>query len=144
SDATPNGDLLLDFLDRAVWHALLVKHGEDFESLRDVLATAMMTWNLSVMRAQGRMPDDAATQDFLDSNRQFFALYSARNEAFFREDEPLFLDVMIRIGEDGGPDVNALATFPDLNRSAASAPLMLRTPRTRTERNRAKRARQRR
>ncbi len=75
SDATPNGDLLLDFLDRVVWHALLAEHGEDFERLRDVLATAMMTWNLCVMRARGRMPDGAATHDFLDRNARFFVSF---------------------------------------------------------------------
>jgi hypothetical protein len=144
SDATPNGDLLLDFLDRAVWHALCVEHGEDFERLQDVLALAMMTWNLSVMRARGRMPDGDAIRDFLDRNARFFELYSARKEALFREDERLFLDVMIRLGEDGGPEVNAVATFPDLDRAAPCAPLVLRAPRTRTERNRAKRARRRR
>jgi hypothetical protein len=141
SNARPNGDLLLDFLGAAAWHALLAVHGEDFERLRTVLGTAMMTWNLSVLRARGRMPDDGATQDFLDSHRQFVEVYSARKEALFPDDERLFLDVMIQIGEDGGPEVNALATFPDFDRPAASAP---RAQRTRTERNRTKRARQRR
>ena len=142
SDATPNGDLLLDFLDRAVWQVLCVEHGEDFGRLRDVLATAMMTWNLSVMRALGRMPDGDAIRDFLDSHARFFEIYSARKDALFGDDERIFLDVLIRPGEDGVPEVNALATFPDLDRPTLSAPLVLPVPqRTRTERNRAKRAR---
>jgi hypothetical protein len=143
SEATPNGDLLLDFLDRAVWDALCASFGEDFERLQDVLASAMMTWNLSVMRARGRMPDGAATRDFLDRNAQFFEHYSARKEVLFAADERIFLDVMVRLGEDGGPEVNAVATILDPDR-ALFAPLALRAPpRTGTERNRAKRVRRR-
>ena len=145
SDATPNGDLLLDFLDRKVWHALCVEHGDDFERLQDVLGAAMMTWNLCVMRERGRMPDGDAVREFLDRSAPFFELYSARKDAFFREDERLFLDVMIRPGEGGEPEVNAVATFPEWDRPSPSAPLVLHAPpRTRTERNRAKRARRRR
>ena len=143
SDRTPNGDLLVDFLGRAAWQALCVELGNDFERLQAVLTVAMRTWNLSVMRAQGRMPDSDVIRDFLERNGRFFEVYSARKEALFAGDERFFVDVMIRPGEDGEPEVNALATVDNLDGHAPSTPRALPPPRARTERNRARRARRR-
>ena len=144
SDATPNGDLLLDFLDLAVWRALCVKHDGDVERLREVLQMTMTTWNLSVLRRRGKMLNGDAIGDFLERNARFFEMYSARKDAFFQRDERLFLDVMIGPAEDGELEVNALATFPDFDGPAPEALVArLPQPRTRTERNRARRARRR-